>query len=254
MCLLVLCGSFAFLTAGSGFAADEPDSRIFELRIYHAAPGKLEALLARFRNHTVKLFEKHRMTNVGYWAPLDNPDNKLIYILAFPSRKARDESFRAFLDDPEWQRVFKESEAEGTLVAKIESKFMTAADYSPKIAAAALGERIFELREYTASEGNLDRLNARFRNHTLKLFEKHGMTNIGYWGLAQGEKGAENSLIYLLAHKSVEAAKASFDEFRKDPDWIAARRQSEQEAGGSLTAKDGVKSTFLKATDFSPIR
>jgi hypothetical protein len=80
------------------------------------------------------------------------------------------------------------------------------------------------------------------------------MTNVGYWTPAKEQKGADNTLIYILAHKSVNAAKKSFDEFRKDPDWIAAREASEKKAGGSLTVKDGVKSTFMKATDYSPIR
>src|SRR5258708_10891338 len=76
--------------------AAEKDTRLFEMRIYYAAPGKLDALHARFRDHTLKLFEKHGMTNIGYWVPVDNTDNKLIYILAFPDREAREKAFKAF--------------------------------------------------------------------------------------------------------------------------------------------------------------
>jgi hypothetical protein len=97
-------------------------------------------------------------------------------------------------------------------------------------------------------------LNARFRNHTTKLFEKHGMTNVGYWCPLEGQQGAGETLIYILAHKSVDAAKASFDAFRQDPDWLAARKASEDKAGGPLTVKDGVKSVFLNASDYSPMR
>ncbi len=61
-------------------------------------------------------------------------------------------------------------------------------------------------------------------------------------------------LIYILAHKSQDAAKASFDAFRKDPDWVSARKASEEKAGGALTVKDGVKSVFMKATDYSPMK
>src|SRR5262249_34335631 len=132
------------------------------------------------------------------------------------------------------------------------SILLSATDYSPAIEPHGAGKHVFELRVYTASEGNLERLNARFREHTCKLFEKHGMTNVGYWVPLKDQKGADNTLIYLLAHRSVDAAKASFDAFRKDPDWIAARKASEEKAGGSLTVKDGVKSTFLNATDYSP--
>jgi hypothetical protein len=230
------------------------DTRVFEMRTYYAAPGKLDALHARFRDHTCKLFEKHGMTNVGYWVPIENPESKLVYILAFPSREARDQSFKAFGADPAWQEVVKKSEANGRLVSKIESSFLAASDFSPELKAAAAGDRVFELRTYTASSGNLEHLLARFRNHTCKLFEKHGMTNVGYWVLAKGQKGADSTLIYILAHKSVDGAKASFDAFRADPDWVAARKASEDKAGGSLTTKDGVKSVFLKATDYSPIR
>jgi hypothetical protein len=234
-------------------AADK-GTRVYEMRTYYAPAGKLDALNARFRDHTVKLFEKHGMTNIGYWMPLENPDNKLIYILAYPSREAREKSWKAFQADPEWQKVQKETEANGKIVNKVEQLFLTTTDYSPAIKPSDMGERVFELLIYTASPGNLDNLNARFRNHTVKLFEKHGMANIGYWVPLKGEKGAENTLVYILAHKSVDAAKASFDAFRKDPEWIAARKVSEEKGGGSLTVKDGVKSVFMKATDYSPMK
>src|SRR5437764_990175 len=119
------------------------------------------------------------------------------------------------------------------------------------LTAAEKDTRVYEMRTYYSPAGKLDALQARFRNHTVKLFEKHGMTSIGYWTPLKGQKGDDNTLIYILAHKSVEAAKASFDAFRKDPDWLAARKASEEKGGGSLTAKDGVKSVFMKATDYS---
>jgi hypothetical protein len=248
LCLLLL-GSAALPAS----AADK-DSRLYEMRTYYSPPGKLDALHARFRDHTMKLFEKHGMTNIGYWVPIDNPDNKLIYILAFPSKDEREKSWKAFGADEDWKKVRKETEANGPIVSKVEVQFLAATDYSPTIKPAKNGERVFELRTYTATPGKLDNLNARFRDHTLKLFEKHGMTNIGYWVPPKGEKGADDTLVYILAHKSTDAAKASFDEFRKDPDWVAARKASEEKAGGSLTVKDGVKSVFLKATDYSPLK
>lgn len=230
------------------------DARVFELRTYWAPEGKLDALHARFREHTMKLFEKHGMTNVGYWVPLDNPENKLIYVLAHASRDAADKSWKSFLDDPEWQRVHRASEVDGKLVDKIESRFMQTTDYSPTIKSSQGDDRVFELRTYTATPGNLAGLNDRFRNHTLKLFEKHGMTNVVYWTLLPSEKGADRTLVYLLAHASKEAADKSFAAFRADPDWVAARQASETKAGGSLTEKDGVKSVFMRATDYSPLR
>src|SRR5262245_47204249 len=99
--LIILLGVVGFVAALSVLAADNPRStRCYELRTYYSAPGKLEALHARFRDHTCKLFEKHGMVNVGYWVPLDNPDGKLIYLLAYPNREARENSWKAFMADP----------------------------------------------------------------------------------------------------------------------------------------------------------
>lgn len=240
--------------SAASLSAAEPDSRVFEMRTYYAAPDKLESLHARFRDHTTKLFEKHGMTNIGYWVPLENPERKLIYLLAYPSREAREKAWQAFLDDPDWKRAKEASEVDGKLVDKVEIKYLTATDYSPAIKPSHDGQRVFELRTYTTTPGNLDGLNARFRNHTMALFKKHGMTNIGYWTLMDDQEGAENTLIYILAHRSPKAAKASFAAFGQDPAWKAAREASEEKAGGSLTEKGGVKSLFMKATDYSPIR
>lgn len=243
------------LSVGAAEAGKAADTRTYEMRIYYAPPGKLDDLHARFRDHTMKLFEKHGIQNIGYFVPPDNKDNKLVYLLAYPSREARDKSWKEFMGDPDWQKAWKASEANGPLVYgnKVESIFLTPTDYSAMVAPSVeAGGRVFELRTYTASEGKLGDLNARFRNHTLKLFEKHGMKNIGYWTKMAGQKDADKTLIYLLSHKSKEAAKASFDAFRQDPDWVAAKSDSEK--NGPLTVKDGVKSEFLVATDYSPMK
>ena len=111
-----------------------PDSRCFELQTYYAAPGKLEALNARFRDHTCALFKKHGMEIVGFWIPTDKEqgaENKLVYMLAHQSREAAKQSWRDFQGDPEWQKVRAESEANGKLTEKIESVLMAATDYSP---------------------------------------------------------------------------------------------------------------------------
>src|SRR2546425_917244 len=155
--------------------AAEKDTRCYELRVYYAAPGKLDDLHARFRNHTMKIFENHGMSNIGYWVPIENPDNKLIYLLAFPSRDAREKSWKEFGADPEWKAVQKTTEANGRLVTKVDSTLLAATDYSPPISVSSAPEpRTFELRTYTATAGHLDDLNARFRDHTVALFKKHG--------------------------------------------------------------------------------
>ena len=124
------------LVLGAGLVqlrAAEPakSARVFEIRTYHCFPGRLDALHQRFREHTMKMFEKHGMTNVGYWVPVDNPDNKLIYLLAFPSREARANAWKAFLADPEWKKISDASQVDGKIVERVESVFMDATDYSP---------------------------------------------------------------------------------------------------------------------------
>ena len=147
------------------------------------------------------------------------------------------------------------------------------------IAAEPKDTRVYELRIYHAAPGKLDDLNKRFRDHTVKLFEKHGMSNVAYWNLATADKttcgqvitamspagtpavdvdekspATPLALIYVLHHASTDAAKKSFDTFRMDADWVKARDASEKKAGGSLTAKNGVKSLMMKATDYSPLK
>lgn len=252
MKLFLLLLLAAALMAVPGYAGDK-DTRVFEMRTYYAAPGKLDDLNARFRNHTVKLFEKHGMVNIGYWMPVDNADNKLIYILAYPSREAREKAWKAFGADPDWKSAQKASEVNGKLVEKVDSVFLSPTDYSPIVEASKAKEpRLFELRTYQASPGKLDDLNARFRNHTVSLFSKHGMTNIGYWVPIDEKNGAGQTLIYIVAHQNKEAAAESWKAFREDPDWVKAKAASE--INGPLTVKDGVKSVYIVPTDYSPMK
>jgi len=231
------------------------DGRVFEMRTYFAHEGKLDDLLARFRDHTVGLFERHGMENLGYWTPVENSDNKLVYVLAYPSRDARGKAWKAFSQDPEWQRVKEASVANGKLVKRVEKQFLAKTDYSPDSASASGGaDRVFELRIYTTEDGRLGNLDARFRNHTMGLFESHGMENIAYWHLAGDEEGAENTLMYLLAHRSKAAALLSWNAFRNDSDWKKAYAASKVAAGGRIVKEGGLKSLYLSPVDFSPIR
>lgn len=242
--LTLLLLSFSLITF-----AKKPDSRYFELRIYYCHPGRLDALLNRFRNHTTKIFEKHGMTNVGYWIPNKNDQNALYYIMAYPSQAARDSSWKHFSADPEWKEVAKKSEESGKIVARVTSIFMNATDFSPKIKKNIKSpDRTFEMRTYTATPDKIENVLARFRNHTTKLFEKHGMTNIAYFRTF--EKEGQSKLLYLLAHKSEEAGKASFDAFRNDPEWIKVRDESEK--NGKIVEK--VESILMSPTDFSTIK
>jgi len=257
--LRYLAAALCLASSTITLAADGP---VYELRIYTCNEGKLDALLARFRDHTCKLFEKHGMGNIGYWVPVDEENGSkttLIYVLEHKSREAAKASFKAFGADPEWKAAAKASEEGGKILAKApESIFMTPTDYSPALKVEKSGKpRVFELRTYITPPGKLDALHARFRDHTMKLFTKHGMSHLAYWTPTDEDKGAGTKLIYILAHDSKEAGIASFTAFRADPDWIKAKTNSETANGGPLTIQpqaEGVKSVYMKAVDFSPIQ
>lgn len=241
-------------TADAGRMMDVPRDRIYELRIYQASPGRLEDLSARFRDHTVGLFEKHGMTNVGYWTPIDTADERIIYVLSYPSMEARAASWQAFGADPEWQAARAASEANGPLVAGVASTFMQLADYSRNVDFEPPPEpRIFELRIYTTPPGKLDELHARFRDHTLALFDKHDIGNLLYFQLTPGQEHSDDQLVYIVTHPSMEARQANFfQSFLQDPEWQAVAAATE--ADGPLAVQGGIVGVPMQATDYSPLR
>ena len=128
---LLAVAAVAMATSSGALGAE---GRIFELRTYTPAPGKLDALNARFRDHTIALFKKHGMEVVGFWEPIDKEagaGQRLIYLLAHPSRAAAEANWKAFQEDAEWIRVKAESQKDGSLTSKIESVFLAGTDYSP---------------------------------------------------------------------------------------------------------------------------
>jgi hypothetical protein len=116
-------------------AQSSGSTTVYELRIYHAQPGKLDTLVARFRDHTMALFARHGMKSVAYWLPLDEPakSNMLVYILEHPSREAAAANWKSFQDDPEWKSVKEKSEANGALVDHVDSTYMALTDFSPHV-------------------------------------------------------------------------------------------------------------------------
>jgi NIPSNAP len=134
LAISILAGSAAETNAVPASPSIAPDSRCFELRTYYAAPGKLEALNARFRDHTCALFKKHGMEIVGFWIPADKAsgaENKLVYMLAYKNLEAATQAWKDFGNDPEWIKARTDSEANGKLTEKVESVFLSATDYSP---------------------------------------------------------------------------------------------------------------------------
>lgn len=228
-------------------------AEVYELRTYTTNEGKLDALQARFRDHTAKLFEKHGMTNVGYWIPTssDQSENTLIYVLKHESPEAAQESWKAFGADPDWQAAYKASTADGKLVSKVERVYMNVTDYSPSLKSVEENpEAVYELRIYNTNPGKLAGLNARFRDHTMRLFEKHGIENIAYWTPADGPE-AESQLIYIIRHASTDAAKESWAAFRQDAEWQKVAEESQKD-GRFLS--EPPTAIYMKATDFSPMK
>lgn len=134
LCVLALLAlSLGGLAAVRSSAQDKPKERVFEMRTYTAHEGKFDAMHARFRDHTCKLFQKHGMELIAFWVPTEGDKAKttLVYVLAYPDREAAKKSWDAFKNDPDWQKAKADSEKDGPLVAKAESVYMKATDYSP---------------------------------------------------------------------------------------------------------------------------
>jgi hypothetical protein len=253
---------------------------LYELRSYVPEAGRQSDAIKLIENAGVSYMKKHNITLLGAWTPEDAADERVFTLVSHKDKAACDAAWSAFQNDSGWKEAIQKSAVDGKKPVKsFDRVFLIENDYSPALPPQPVASRVYELRTYVATKGNLAALNARFRNHTLKLFEKHGMTNIAYWSALDGDsltcekllaatgplnsaKGgmdantpaASNSLIYFIAHASRDAAKQSFDGFRKDPDWQKALKESEANAGGPLTVKDGVKSLFLKPTSFSPMK
>jgi hypothetical protein len=268
------------LLATSAMAQSKPAGLLYEFRSYVSEPGRQSDVLKLIASSGVEYMSKHNIKLVAAWTPEDPSDERVFTLLSHKDKASCDAAWTAFQNDGGWKEAVQKSVVNGKKpVQSFERIFLTENDYSPELLVKQVGNRVFELRTYIASKGNLAALNARFRNHTLKLFEKHGMTNIAYWSVRDGETltceklleavapigkaaskadpntpAAGNSLVYFISHASSQAAKQSFEQFAKDADWDKARKESEAKAGGSLTVANGVKSLFLKPTAFSPLR
>lgn len=132
-CLIVPCLGILLAVVARPARADDPKDRVFEIRTYHCAPGRLPALNKRFKEHTIELFRKHGIESVGYWTPTDEKDdnkNTLVYILAYPSREAAKKSWEGFRNDPEWKKAQAASEADGKIVEKVDSVYLSPTEYS----------------------------------------------------------------------------------------------------------------------------
>lgn len=251
---VILRFSALALLAGLFLVPAKAVAEVYELRTYTTNKGKLDNLNARFRDHTVRLFKKHGMTSVGYWVPTDESKSKntLIYVLKHESRDAAKASWQAFLGDREWKKVAKESQKDGRILAKApDSVFMNAADYSPKFSNDKKSDKaVFELRIYRTNKGKLKNLDARFRDNTIRIFNRFGLQSVAYWHPVD-EPDSKDTLIYILRHDSRDAAKTSWKSFGADAEW---RKVAEESQKDGRFLRERPESTYMKATDYSAIR
>ena len=246
------CLLYIFVFASLSFSAPS-QAQVFEMRTYTTNEGKLDELHTRFRDHTMKLFDKHGIKNVGYWVPTEEEKSKntLIYIIEHKNQAAAKKSWDAFMADPEWKAAYKASIANGNLVKNVESVFMVPTSYSPIYKTQPEPKNaVFELRIYNTNKGKLEGLNARFRDHTLKLFDKHGITNVAYWTPVDSPK-SEDQLIYIIRHQSSVAARKSWQAFGSDEAWKKVARESQKD-GKFL--RERPTSIYMTATKYSPMK
>ena len=215
---------------------------LYELRVYDAMPGKLGALNDRFANHTTGFFKKHGIGMVGFWTAVIGTSNQLTYILSFDSMADREEKWSAFGAHKPWLEVRAETEADGPLVAQGINSFMRLTPYSPE---PSLKTTLQEKRVYEAMPGKLPDLHNRFSNHTMGLFEKHGIENVAYW---TEDVGTSNRLVYMLGYADLGAREKSWAAFGSDPEWQKARVASEE--NGPLVRVS--KHSILRLTEYSP--
>ena len=224
------------------------ETRLFELRTYHAPDGRLDALHARFRDHAARLFEKYGMTCLGFWTPANPAGARVVFLLAYPDAAARSASWAKLVIDPDWRKLRRESEVDGRLVAQIEELMLTPTADCPVVAPArAESPRSFELRTYTARPED-----AAFHK---AIHEKYRDVLVGCWKATSRQPSGEATHVYLLARE-----RPGTD--RKAPEVVHSDRFRISTTGGGPApsvrprpaAADGGKALVLQPTDYSPLR
>ncbi len=227
---------------------------IYELRIYQANEHRFQHLIKRFRLHTDRIFKRRGMEPVGYFIPTDGSRKKkrrFVYLLKHPSRYAAYKNWNLFNNDREWDSVLDIPEFQRLLSEKPISIFMNENEYSA-VAENAIEKPggIYELRTYTTNPGKLANLNARFRDHTTRIFAKHGMKSVGYWTPFDNPE-VDNTLIYLIHHANRLQADANWKAFLADPEWQKVAKESQVD--GKFLAQPPER-IYLQATEFSPLK
>jgi hypothetical protein len=216
---------------------------IYEWRTYEAAPGKLAALQTHLQV-AAGLFQKHQLGVLGFWTEEIGTGAQVNYMWVYEDLPERERKLAAFASDAAWKRqVAEETDREGgPVVARVHNTMLQLTAYSPT---PRLSTKVQEWRVYEAMAGKLPDLHNRFANHTLRLFEKHGMANVGYWIELFG---TSNRLVYMLGYPSLADREKSWAAFQADPDWQQARADSEK--SGPLVLR--TYSRILRPTAYSP--
>lgn len=245
----------AWLVAGLAMVGVDA-GEVFEWHTLVAMPGMTDELHARLRDRVLPAIGDRGRRTVAVFIPAGgSPDGVLHLVVEGSDAGGGSGSTGPLTSDADWLTWLADGDGPPIATHRSTQRLRTTA-WSPQPAPSpATAGRVFELRTYTCPDtARREALLRRFEQHTMALFERHGMTNVIYWMPLDGAD-ADTKLVYLLAHESVDAAKASFDAFRKDPEWIAAKTASEAAAGGSLTVKEkGVVSEFLMPASDSPLR
>ncbi len=256
--LVVAVCATLFSNATAQQPTTKKDGKLYELRFYTTNPGKLPDLHARFRDHTLKLFEKHGMENIIYWNVVegaaksdDDKDNMLLYIIAHKDEAAKDASWKAFIADPEWKAVAAKSEEKGKILAKAPSAiFMRETDFSaidePVNKNSDAPARLWELRQYNDGAERVPHTVDRFNSGEKEIFTKHGMQTVKFWTATDN-----SAFIYLLAHKDKASSDASWKGFRSEfPEFMKKYRDSHPNLPTGRGSGNDVR--FLVPTDYSP--
>lgn len=231
-------------------ASDRP--RYAELRIYHALPGKAEGILERFREPMTALKQRHGLNPLGCWVSLDqNATNAVVIeLLAPPSEAAATAAWKAFAADPEFGPAYAASEAKhGKTYSKIETLKLTAPADAWKLGNnGQRPSRTFDLRLYAPVPGKETAFRDRWRDHAIRIYERHSMDNLGWWEATDAEHAGV--MVTLFAHENFAGITATIAKFHKDKEWLRIERETE--AGGKL--RSGVSAYKLVPADFSQIK
>ena len=215
---------------------------IYEFRTYEATPGNMPAL-HKHLEVAAGLFKQHGLGVLGFWIEEIGTGGQVNYMWMYETLEERQQKLAAFGSDPAWgKQVAEETQEHGVVVARTHNILLTPTPYCPE---AKMAGNVQELRLYDAMPGKLPELHTRFANHTMPLFRKHGMANIGYW---TETFGTSNRLVYMLGYPSVGEREKSWRAFGADPDWQRVRAESE--TNGTLVAKS--RNLVLRPTAYSP--